>query len=79
MAAGLPVICFPTVADQLVIQHGVNGFFAYTKEDWRYWIQKLAGNARLRKQIGRAARASVRDSYSVTRITNKYMQLLDQL
>lgn len=79
MAAGLPVICFPTIADQLIIHHRINGLFAYTKDDWKYWIEKLAANVQLRKQIGRAARASVIDRYSVTSITKKYLHLLDQL
>ncbi len=79
MAAGLPVICSPTVADRLVIHHRINGLFAYTNDDWKYWIEKLAVNVQLRKQIGRAARASVIDRYSVKNITNKYLHLLDQL
>ena len=79
MAAGLPVICFPTAADRLVISHCINGFFAYTREDWKYWIQKLAENPLLRKQTGRAARASVIDDYSVAAITKKYIHLLDRL
>lgn len=79
MAAGLPVICFPTLADRLVINHRINGFFAYTKNDWKQWIKMLALRARLRKQIGRAARASVKDRYSVSEITNKYLDLLDSI
>ena len=79
MAAGLPVVCFPSITDRLVISHGINGFFAYTKKDWKHWIEKLALSARLRRQIGRAARKSVIDCYSVANITKKYIQLLDLL
>jgi len=79
MAAALPVICFPSVADRLVINHGVNGLFAYTPNDWKFWIQKLAKNSKLRSQIGRAARASVKDRFSVAEITKKYIQLFDRI
>ncbi len=77
MAAGLPVICYPTVADRLVINHRINGFFAYSQSDWKRWIKTLALSARLRKQIGRAARVSVKERYSIAQITDKYLALLD--
>lgn len=79
MAAGLPVICFPSVADRLVIQHRVDGFFAYTLQDWKRWILALANNARLREQIGKAARRTVEQRYSIEQITQKYLQFLESL
>lgn len=79
MAAGLPFICKPGPADQLVIRHKVTGFFAFTPGDWVYWITKLASSSRLRKQIGTAARKSVEKKFAVSTITQKYLSIFDQV
>jgi glycosyltransferase involved in cell wall biosynthesis len=79
MAAGLPVICMPTVADRLVINHGVDGFFAYTTDDWRRYIKMLAKSSHLREQIGRAAKKRVNETFSISQVTRKYEQFFDQL
>jgi len=77
MAAGLPVICKPTAADRLVIEDKITGFFAYRPEDWMHWIQRLASHEPLRRQVGRAARKSVMQSYSLNHILEKYISILD--
>lgn len=79
MAAALPVICKPTAADRLIIQERVNGFFAYREEDWVRWLKLLASSSRLRRQIGKAAKNSVINSYSLNQILKKYLDLLDSL
>ncbi|MHB1949669.1 MAG: glycosyltransferase [Gammaproteobacteria bacterium] len=79
MAAALPVICTPTLADQLVMRNGVTGFFAYTFDDWKRYIELLAKNSRYRHQIAKSARASVVDKYSISSITDKYIELFNQL
>ncbi len=79
MAAGLPVICKPSPADLLVIEHQVTGFFAYTLDDWLQIILHLSSSCRLRKQIGYAARCSVESRFSIEQATNKYISLLDQI
>jgi glycosyltransferase involved in cell wall biosynthesis len=79
MAAGIPVICTPTIADQLVMTHGINGYFAYTHEDWKNYIIKLATNANHRQQIGKAARNSVTRTYSISAMTEHYIQLFNEI
>lgn len=79
MAAGLPVVCTPTVADQLVIKDGETGFFAYSREEWKSALRVLVIDAAYRERIGRAARASVIGKYSVGNITNKYISLFDRV
>jgi glycosyltransferase involved in cell wall biosynthesis len=79
MAAGLPVICYPTAADRLVIQDRVTGFFAYKREDWIRLIQLLASSVPIRRRVGRAARKSVLERYSVGPILEKYVTILDSV
>jgi len=79
MAAGLPVICFPSVADRMIVNHGVNGFFAYNEEDWRKYLTMLVINPLCRKQIGKAARASVIREYSVSSMVARYLNLFEEV
>jgi len=79
MSAGLPVICTPTEADLLVMQHGVTGFFAYQLDEWETYITFLAKDANLRKEIGNRARIDVQSKYTLEKITDKYISLLSQV
>lgn len=79
MAAGLPVICKPSVADMQVIEHRVNGFFCFTKEDWIHWICALASSVALRRQIGTAARSSVARRFSKQDVFVKYLSLFERV
>ncbi|MCK5707916.1 MAG: glycosyltransferase family 4 protein [Candidatus Aureabacteria bacterium] len=77
--AGLPVVCTPSEADKMVIEHGKTGFFAYTDDDWYEYLKKLIENAALRKEIGRAGRQYVIENFSIDRISRKYMDFFDKL
>lgn len=79
MAAGLPVIAKPTSADRLVMHDRITGFFAYREEDWRLWIEQLALRPAFRRQIGRAARKSVLQKYSLDSILDKYFSVFDKV
>lgn len=79
MAAGLPVLCKPSAADRLVIQHRITGIFAYRQEDWIFWIQALASSLAFRRQIGRAAHKSVIDRFSIEEVVKKYLSLFKQV
>lgn len=79
MAAGLPVICKPTASDRLVIQERITGFFAYREEDWIRWLRLLVSHAAVRRQVGKAAKNSVLQRYSINLILEKYLDLLDSL
>ena len=65
MAAALPVVCHPTLADKLVMTHGKTGFFAETTEKFALYIEKLIENPRLRKEVGEAAFREVWGKYSL--------------
>lgn len=77
MAAGLPVVCTPTEADKLIMQHGVNGFFAYTDNEWYDALKRLVEAPALREQFGRNGRDYVWNNFTIQHITIKYTQLFD--
>ena len=79
MAAGLPVVCSPSAADKLVIEHGRTGFFAYTEEDWYHYLKMLILNGELRRRIGEAAREYVINNFNIHTITQKYLDCFDRI
>jgi hypothetical protein len=78
-AIGLPIVCTPSEADKLVIEHGKTGFFAYTEADWYYYLKQLIENHNLREQIGRAGRKYVLDNFGADVIARKYTAFFDAL
>ena len=75
MAAGLPVICTPTAADELIMEHGKHGFFAYTDEEWYRALKTLVEQPNLRKSMGMAGREFVWQHFTLEKIIAKYTQL----
>lgn len=64
MGVGLPVIATPIPAYEPVIEHGVNGFFARSKQDWAMILESLRDPV-LRRSVGERASASVIKRYSM--------------
>ncbi len=64
MSMGLPVVATPIPSYESIIEHGVNGFFARSQQDWVTCF-KLLRDPGQRKEIGLSARASVQDKFSM--------------
>ncbi len=79
MAAGLPVVCTPTEADKLIMEHGKTGFFAYTDEEWCSYLKTLIENPDLRKEMGIRGRQYVWEHFTIKHITEKYLNLFDEM
>jgi hypothetical protein len=78
MSMGLPVIATPIPAYESVIEHGVNGFFAHSRADWRACLAHLRDPAR-RRAMGEAARASVAQRYSMAHQAERLVAVLGAL
>lgn len=65
MACGLPVVASPVGVNADIVEHGVNGFFAETPDDWSRALKTLIGNPDLRRQMGAAGRKRVEERYSL--------------
>lgn len=62
-----------------IIQHGANGFLADNNEQWVDAISKLIGSEELRQKMGKAARQTVIDKYSVLSQRDNYVKYLNEL
>jgi len=79
MAGGLPVVCAPSQADRLLIEPGRTGFFAEGEEEWRACLVKLVKDAALRETVGRAARASVVERFSIEKVAQAHQDFFDEV
>jgi hypothetical protein len=64
MAIGLPVVATPIPSYESVIEHGVNGFLARSRQDWTRHLRELR-DPQLRIEMGAKARVSVAERYSL--------------
>ena len=63
MACGIPVVASPVGANKEIVEHGVNGFLAESKEEWLKALTMLRDNPDLRTIMGRAGREKVQNKY----------------
>ncbi len=64
MACELPLLCKADDCLDEVISPGKNGLIYHSEEDFLQAAKSLSENPELRKQLGRAARESIEESYS---------------
>ena len=78
MSAGLPVIAGPLPTYFDIIEQGVNGFIVETPEEWVEAFEALESKE-TRERIGRAARESVKDKFSLESQVNKLLRVLESI
>jgi glycosyltransferase involved in cell wall biosynthesis len=64
-AASVPVVCSPVGANVEVVEHGRNGYFARTEEEWIARLDELLGDPEKRRRFGAAGRETVERKYSI--------------
>lgn len=72
MAMGIPPVCSPVGINKDIIEDGINGFCAATPDEWVDKLSRLIENPKLRQEIGKNARFTVKKYYS----TDKTIQIL---
>lgn len=65
MAVGVSSICSPVGVNRDIVEHGVNGLWAETKDEWISSLSKLIEDESLRRKLGAAGRATVENHYSL--------------
>lgn len=75
-AASVPVVCSPVGANLEVVEHGRNGYFARTDEEWLERLSELLGDAEKRKQFGVAGRQTLEGKYSIAANLNRFVHAL---
>ena len=73
MSLEIPTIVSPVGVNTEIIQQDVNGFLASTDQEWFQVLEKLIDEAELRERIGKAARKTVIEKYSVESQKNNYL------
>jgi glycosyltransferase involved in cell wall biosynthesis len=79
MALEIPTIMSPVGVNSDIIQDGVNGFLAVTEEEWVGKISQLIESAELRIALGKNARATVVEKYSVESQKDRYLNYFENL
>jgi len=74
MALEIPTIMSPVGVNSEIIEHGKNGFLAKHDAEWVDIISTLIENADLRTQIGKNARKTVVEKYSLKAWENTYLE-----
>ncbi|MDP2385243.1 MAG: glycosyltransferase family 4 protein [Bacteroidota bacterium] len=79
MACEIPTIMSPVGVNTEIIVHHENGFLANTTDEWVNCISELIENSELRKEIGKKARQTVIEKYSVEANKELYLQSFKSL
>ncbi len=79
MALGIPTVTSPVGMAAELVQHNVNGFWARTPEEWFEALNRLACDAKLRRQFAEAGRKTVESSYALQTWGPRFVDLLDNV
>ncbi len=79
MACEIPTIMSPVGVNTEIIEHGKNGFLASTTNEWVNCLSQLIESAELREKIGKAARQTVIEKYSVASQQENYLSAFKEV
>lgn len=77
MALGIPAVVSPVGMNTEVVQDGVNGYICREPTDWLRRLRQLLTDAKLRQQLGSAARTTIEQCYSVHSNTPNFLKLFE--
>ncbi len=77
MALEIPALASPVGVNSQIIQEGVNGFLAHSKEHWIQKLSLLLEDASLRTKLGKAGRMTIENQYSVKANKIKFLSLFE--
>ncbi|MFN3405788.1 MAG: glycosyltransferase [Cytophagaceae bacterium] len=79
MALGIPTIMSPVGVNTTIIQDGINGFLAYSPDDWISKLSILIENEHMRNEMGNKGRETVETYYSVNSNKDLYLKYFREL
>lgn len=79
MACEIPVVMSPVGVNTEIINHGQNGFLASTTDEWVKYLSQLIEDESLRFRIGKAARQTVIEKYSVLSQRENYLDAFKEV
>jgi glycosyltransferase involved in cell wall biosynthesis len=80
MACGLPCIASDIPGNRALIRHEQNGLLVQPDDETALAeaFQRLAGDAGLQEQLGRAARRTTEEQFDISQIARRYLRLYQQ-
>lgn len=75
MALGIPALVSPVPPNDLIVDHGINGFYCRSEEEWYDCLKNLLGNPGQLKGMKTAARDKIINNYSVLSNTANFQAL----
>ena len=79
MALGIPVVCSRWGVPAEIILDGINGFLAKTDAEWKDKLRLLVDDYALRERIGREARKTVEEKFSMRKIFPSFLSVLKEV
>ncbi|MCX7857420.1 MAG: glycosyltransferase family 4 protein [Deltaproteobacteria bacterium] len=79
LGMGIPCVCTPVGINRDIVQDGVEGFWATTKEEWVDKISILVQDPQLRRQMGERGRQKVLRDYTVEVCAPKLARYIQSL
>ena len=73
----IPSVCSDLYEFSSVVKNGENGFIARNKDEWIKYLQLLIDSREKRETVGRAARKTVLERYSLSRLGKQLSSLLE--
>lgn len=75
MAMEIPTVVSPVGVNTKIIEHGIEGYFAATDQEWVTTLELLINDPGLRKTMGKNGRKKIIDAYSVCSNTPVFLGL----
>ncbi len=72
---GIPAVSSPIGVNKIIIEEGINGFFATSTNEWFIAIEKLILDKALRRKMGIAGRTKIIAQYSLQSNLNNFLSL----
>jgi glycosyltransferase involved in cell wall biosynthesis len=76
MAVGVPAVCSPVGVNCQIIEDGVNGFLASSRDEWTAKLARLIENPALRREIGLKGRRTVEAGYCLDAVAPRLVSIL---
>lgn len=79
MSMGIPAVASPVGINKEITEDGVNGFLASSKEEWVSKLSLLIENSDLRKKLGKNARITIEQKYSLKIALEKLLKVFNKV
>ena len=79
MACGVPAVCSPVGVVSTIITDGRNGFLPSSDAEWGETLERLLGDAALRRRIAAEGRKTVEERYALDAHAPRLLAVLRDL